>query len=196
MWVLETALPPGGLVAAPRGAFPSAAGGYSWVGPGLEGWPKAMDFAVAVTRLGDLLAGLEQDQDGEGRPFVLMGFSQGAALAFAAAAVGRARLGGVVALSGFLPEKADALGEGTGLSGLPVFWGHGTRDERVPISRARQDLERLRAAGAEVTYCEADIGHKLGVECLLGLRAWFSSLGASPSPNVGGATRPPMGSVS
>ena len=30
MWVLETALPPGGLVAAPRGTFPSVAGGYSW----------------------------------------------------------------------------------------------------------------------------------------------------------------------
>ena len=176
MWVLETALPPGGLVAAPRGTFPSVAGGCSWLGADLEGWPKASDFAVAVAELGDLLKVLGGDRDAAAGPFVLMGFSQGAALALMAAANGAAQVAGVVALSGFLPEGTGASEEHAGLSGLPVYWGHGTRDEWVPVSRARQDVERLRAAGAAVTFCEADIGHKLGPECLRGLKGWFVSL--------------------
>ena len=74
---------------------------------------------------------------------------------------------GLVALAGFLPA-----GDAAGLAGLSIFWGHGTSDERVPIARARQDADRLRAAEARVTLCESDVGHKLGAECLRGLRAW------------------------
>ena len=99
---------------------------------------------------------------------ILLGFSQGAALAFAAAGDPRVRPAAVVAASGFLPT-----GTIQGLGGLPVYWGHGTRDDRVLITRARRDARRLRQAGADVTLCETDVGHKLGVECLRGLKIWL-----------------------
>ena len=37
-------------------------------------------------------------------------------------------------------------------------------------------------AGAPVTYCEADVGHKLGSECLKGLRRWLAGLGLDERP--------------
>jgi len=38
---------------------------------------------------------------------------------------------------------------------------HGTQDQLVPIDRARTSIELLEQAGAQVTYCEDEVGHKL-----------------------------------
>jgi predicted esterase len=97
---------------------------------------------------------------------VLMGFSQGAALAFASSS--DLKPDGIVAIAGFLPA-----GDIKHLSSVPVFWGHGIRDDHVPIMRAREDVARLRKAGAEVAFCEVDVGHKLGVECAQGMERWL-----------------------
>jgi phospholipase/carboxylesterase len=96
-----------------------------------------------------------------------MGFSQGAALAFAAAQGGM-KVAGIIALAGFVP-----YGDLQGLENVPVFWGHGTHDELVPVERARKDVKRLLDGAAEVHFCEADVGHKLGIECTRGLKHWL-----------------------
>jgi predicted esterase len=98
-----------------------------------------------------------------------MGFSQGAALAFASTALGMLHTAALISLAGYVPEGDIHL-----LRGSHVFWGHGLRDDLVPIERARDDVARLGRVGAEVHYCEADIGHKLGVECARGLDTWLS----------------------
>jgi phospholipase/carboxylesterase len=107
--------------------------------------------------------GLDRDR------LVLMGFSQGAAMAFAGAALGLVRPAALVSLAGYLP-----MGDIHRLHGLKVFWGHGIQDDLVPIERARADVTELRSVGAEVHYCESDIGHKLGVECARGLNLWLT----------------------
>jgi predicted esterase len=71
-------------------------------------------------------------------------------------------------VAGHLPQ-----GDLSRLSGLPVFWGHGARDELIPVTGARKDVARLRAAGARVQYCEADVTHKLGSACLRELKQWI-----------------------
>jgi len=75
---------------------------------------------------------------------------------------------GVAALAAYLPS-----GNLDGVQDLPVFWSHGTRDSTVPVERARADVDRLRAAGADVDYCETDAGHKVGIECMRALRSWL-----------------------
>ena len=167
MWVLERALPVGSRIVAPRAPFPAAEGGYGWLPFGTTGWPAREDFRDGVEALGSLLDDLEHAGGLDRSRLVYLGFSQGAALAFAASVLPRTRPAGLVALAGFLPA-----GDAAGLAGLSIFWGHGTSDERVPIARARQDADRLRAAQARVILCESDVGHKLGAECLRGLRAW------------------------
>jgi predicted esterase len=100
-----------------------------------------------------------------------MGFSQGAALAFSAAADKRISPKAVVAAAAFLPE-----GDFSDLEGIPVFWGHGSRDEWISIERARQGFLQLQHSGASVHFCETDVGHKMGVECLGGLRTWLQAI--------------------
>jgi phospholipase/carboxylesterase len=171
MWVLETALPEGARVVAPRGPFANAGEGYSWIRVPDSSLPAAEAFAPAAQVIARLAAELAL----HAAHLVIMGFSQGAALALALSALGTLRPAGVVALAAFLPD-----GDTSRLAGLDVFWGHGTQDDKVPIARARSDVARLRHAGASVVYCEADVGHRLGVECLRGLRDWFQRL---PSDN-------------
>jgi phospholipase/carboxylesterase len=100
-----------------------------------------------------------------------MGFSQGAALSFALAELLEKAPRAVVALAGYYPE-----GDSTRIKQIPVFWGHGTSDELVPIERARQDVAMLEAIGTDITYCEADVGHKLGIECTRGLKRWLDDI--------------------
>ncbi len=162
MWAFLSALPRDRPVAAPRAPFASAGGGYSWV----DGEARALEAFAAASRA---LAGLIKTL-GSGRP-ILVGFSQGAAMAFAATAMQVVEPVAVVALSGFLPR-----GNLTGLRGKPVFWAHGLRDDRVPVETARGDARRLGKAGALVEFCESNVGHKVGVECLRGLKAWLADI--------------------
>jgi predicted esterase len=77
-------------------------------------------------------------------------------------------------LSGFLPDGASTWLHSGRLNGLPVFIAHGTQDERVPVERARTAVAQFEQAGAQVTYCEDDVGHKLSATCFRGLEAFFS----------------------
>ena len=169
MWVLEGVLPKGGLVASPRGPYPLPEGGYQWKESTNGEWPSIMDFARASEALlrmvDDLVRRFRLDRD----HLVLMGFSQGAALVFAGAALGMLHTAALISLAGYVPEGDIHL-----LHGSRVFWGHGLRDDLVPIERARDDVARLRDVGADVDYCETDIGHKLGVECAHGLNIWLN----------------------
>ncbi|NIM93969.1 MAG: hypothetical protein GTO18_09695 [Anaerolineales bacterium] len=168
MWVLEHAIPAGSFIAAPRGLHELDVGGYSWVDPDIDSWPDLDDFHSSIKELEDFVIGLNTVDGFNRERLVYMGFSQGAALAFAAASESAIRPAAVVAAAGFLPR-----GELNNLEGLRVFWGHGTLDDQVPISRARLDAERLWGMGIELHFCETEVGHKLGLECMRGLRKWF-----------------------
>ncbi len=176
MWPFLSALPAGRPVAAPRAPYAWPEGGYSWV----EGPRRGLDaYAPASRALADLIETL-----GPGQP-ILVGFSQGAAMAFAATALLDIDPLAVVALSGLVPQGILA-----GLRDKPVFWAHGLRDDRVPIEAARGDVRRLRDAGAQVEFCESDVGHKVGVECLRGLRTWLTDVeNVARQAELGGGRR-------
>lgn len=72
---------------------------------------------------------------------------------------GRPRPTAVVAFSGFLPE-VEGWSLGTG-PWPPIFIGHGTYDEVIPVEFGRRTRERLEAAGADVVYRESPIGHAI-----------------------------------
>ena len=167
MWVLESALPPEAWVVSLRGLYEVPEGGYAWQPPP-EKTSALESFQPAVERVGRFLSHLAQAHPVPREATLLVGFSQGAALAFALATAGDVRPLGVASLAGLLPR-----GDLSGLAGLPVFWAHGNRDDIVPVQRARADLERLRALGAQLTYCEDDVGHKVGVACMRALRRWL-----------------------
>jgi len=171
MWVLESVLPETKLIAALRGLYPLPGSGYQWT----QG-VASLDTSVEAFQAGGkaILSVVDEliARDGlDPRQLILMGFSQGAAISYALAALGMLQPRAIICLAGFLPQ-----GDLHRLSGIPIFWGHGTRDELVPVVRARKDVERLHEAGADVNYCEMDVGHRLGIECTRGLKAWLEML--------------------
>jgi phospholipase/carboxylesterase len=105
---------------------------------------------------------------------VLMGFSQGCALALMAGLRHAERLGGVVGLSGYLPlapltaaERSDANRD------LPVFLAHGVHDPVVPIARALASRELLRALGHPVEWHDYPIEHTVSMPEIDDVGAWL-----------------------
>ncbi len=167
MWVLKSVLPANSFIVAPRGIQPLPMGGYHWSASPASSAVSFEDFDRAVKALRTTLLALENSHGFGRSPLLIMGFSQGAALAFALRKAGFA-LDGIISLAGFVPQ-----GDLPDLHSLPIFWGHGRHDELVPIDKAREDVRRLLDAGGEVQFCEADVGHKLGIECTRGLKQWI-----------------------
>ncbi len=100
----------------------------------------------------------------------LMGFSQGAAMSNVLAFLYPQRIRKTGILAGFVPSGLEELVPKRPLEGKPFFVTHGTKDEMVPIERARASMVLLEQAGANVTYCEDQVGHKVGVTCLRALK--------------------------
>ena len=171
MWIFASRLPQGCMMIAPRGPYPAPMGGYAWY-PHRQSWPVLEDFRSAAENLSVLLT-MENFPGVDWGALHLLGFSQGAALACAYALFYPGRAASVAGLSGFVPEGADALAADGRLAGLPVFLAHGTQDTLVPVALARKGASLLEQAGARVTYCEDDVGHKLSANCFRALAKFY-----------------------
>jgi len=180
MWVFARDLSSHYWMVAPRAPYTAEPGGYSWRPHQTSelGRPSVDELrpsAEALIRLIDAYqasAGREADAS---QPFDVMGFSQGAAMSSVLAFLYPDRIRKLGILAGFVPSDMEALAAQRPLEGKPVFVAHGTKDQTVPIERARASIQILEQAGAQVTYCEDDVGHKLSLTCLQALRKFFAA---------------------
>jgi phospholipase/carboxylesterase len=176
MWVFASRLPESAFLVSPRGIYPYPSGGYSWHNHEIGEWPSIDDLRPAVEAVRKLMLPSHfptADLSG----IHIVGFSQGAALGFAYALLYPEDVLSISGLSGFLPGGIDALVERHKLTGKPIFIAHGTQDKQVPVEMAREAIRKLQKAGADVTYCEDDVGHKLSSTC-------FSSLEHFSAMNI------------
>lgn len=160
-----------------RAPLPLPWGGYAWyplrTAPGgaslgipwPEGVSEAGGLAAAVAAVRATCAALPTAS----HP-LLLGFSQGAAVAAATILAAPAEFAGCVLLSGFLPA-GSAPGPLT--PGFPAFVAHGTEDPLLPVAEGRRLRDQLQAAGAAVAYHEYALAHGIGDEELDDLVAWL-----------------------
>lgn len=176
MWVFTRRFPPRFALLAPRGLWPTPHGGYSWR-EAQDGWPSLSDFRPAAEALLALLASPPASLPLlDTRRLHLLGFSQGAAFAAALTVLYPQRVASLSMLAGFLPRETESHLNGLTLPGLPVFLAHGSRDPLVPIARARQAYQLFRTLGAQVTFCEDEVGHKVSAHCLRALERFVAQL--------------------
>ena len=173
MWIFTPRLPQNYIIISPRGLFRTPLGGYGWGKSNIKGWPTMNDFRTAMQALMDLIDSLEFPGI-QANQFNVMGFSQGAALGYALALTYPERINKLAGLSGFFPEPTQGGLLGGTLEGKRVFVAHGLKDELVPVDKARQVVEALKHSGAEVIYCEEDVGHKLSTGCFRGMDDYFA----------------------
>ena len=174
MWVFRRALPRPWLAVAPRAILPEGTAGFSWHAQPHGQWPELAAFDPAVDALLRFLRALPRLYNADPDRLYLIGFSQGAAVAFAAALREPAIARGIAGLVGFVPRVApeDVAGR---LDGLPVFMAAGEQDATVPLDESRRAAEVLRAAGADLDFREYPTEHKLTPAALDDLQAWLQA---------------------
>jgi phospholipase/carboxylesterase len=104
----------------------------------------------------------------------LVGFSQGAVMALETALKYPERLGGVVALSGYLASPGRLATERHAANArVPVFLSHGTKDETLPVDFGRRAEVALTSFGYSVEYHEYPNGHRISSSGVRDIRAFL-----------------------
>jgi phospholipase/carboxylesterase len=171
MWIFTRGAPGNTWLIAPRGPVQTSQG-YAWVKSSGD-FPSLADFSASAAALfAELSRWLEQIGAAQ-QPMDVMGFSQGAAMAYALAAFYPQNIQKVIALAGFLPRENDEPGRYSAMQGKRVYIAHGSKDAVVPVQMAEDAVQTLQAFGADVTYCASDTGHKLSTNCLRGLEQFL-----------------------
>jgi alpha-beta hydrolase superfamily lysophospholipase len=104
------------------------------------------------------------------KPTVVIGFSQGGALAVAGAARGTVNILGVVCIGGFVAQGVDAS-----LAAVPMLVVHGETDETVDTMYAEQLVRSVRKGGGAVELVLHPGGHHLPTD-LTGVARWVDRL--------------------
>jgi len=175
MWIFTKGLPPDYWMVAPRAPYSVQPSGYSWrpPQPDIFGRPSLKALKPAADELISFVDAYSSTVRVDAEQFDVMGFSQGAAMSNVLALLYPHRIRKVGILSGFVPSGLEEALAARPLEGKPFFVSHGTRDELVPIERAQASIEALKQAGAQVTYCEDEVGHKVGANCSRALKEFF-----------------------
>ena len=172
MWVFARRISTDYHLMAPRAPHPTEPSGFSWRPSqgGTFGRPSLEMLQPAAEALIHLIDEYADSVKLDASQFDLMGFSQGAAMSNLLAFLYPERIRKTGILAGFVPSGLDELVAQRPLTGKPFFVAHGTKDETVPVERARASIEILEQAGAQVTYCEDEVGHKVSLTCLRALK--------------------------
>ncbi|KQV47182.1 carboxylesterase [Pelomonas sp. Root1217] len=127
----------------------------------------------SVCQISELIDG-ERARGVAAERIVVMGFSQGCAMALMTALRYPERLGGAVGLSGYLPLAATTAAERSPANaGLPIFMAHGTQDPVVVPARGTTSRDALRALGHEVEWHEYPMPHSVCMDEIADLNAWL-----------------------
>jgi phospholipase/carboxylesterase len=191
---LGPVLDPGGRFATicPRGPIDLPHGGAAWYDRTPDGDVEPSSFQHAVIEL-DHLVDVACAQGGLDRSAsVVVGFSQGGAMALAlclrdttkAPPVGVACLSGMLQTPSWLRYAWDAEDWPAGAANLPaVLVQHGIHDPMVAVEQGRRSREVLRSHGIEPSYHEYPMQHEIVADSVDDLRSWLDRV-------TGGLARP------
>ena len=130
----------------------------------------------SAARVADLLA-RERSRGIDSRRLILAGFSQGGAIALHLGLRHPERLGGILALSTYLPIEANLESEVAAANrDVPILQAHGTLDPMVPRFLGLRARDRLRALGYRVEWEEYPMQHQVCWEEVQRIGAWLREL--------------------
>lgn len=176
MWVFARRFSSDHWMIAPRAPHAAQPQGFSWRPPqnqtfGRPSLEMLLPAAEGLIRLVDEYAASVKIDAAQ---FDVIGFSQGAAMTNVLGLLYPERVRKMGVLAGFVPSGLDDYIAKQTLTGKKIFVAHGTLDEMIPIDRARASMQLLEQAGATISYCEAEVGHKVSADCLRALESYLS----------------------
>ena len=123
----------------------------------------------------DALIARERDRGVPPARVLLIGFSQGGAVALAAGLRREAGVAGIASLSAYLPLAAQTAGEITAAGrATPVFLGHGAQDQVVVQSLGIRSRSALEGLGVAVQWHSYPMAHSVCADEIRDLGDWLS----------------------
>jgi phospholipase/carboxylesterase len=106
----------------------------------------------------------------------LAGFSQGGAIVLATGVRHAQALGGIIALSTYLPLAEKTAVEANQVNrAIPIFMGHGSADPIVPYRLGELSRDTLQTLGYGVDWHAYPMAHQVCMEEILALRTWLGT---------------------
>jgi phospholipase/carboxylesterase len=175
MWIFTRGFSADSWIIAPRAPYAADPGGFSWRPPDAStfSFPSLRAFSPAADGLMKMIDGYCASVGVDARQFDLIGFSQGGAMTNLIGMLHPHRIHKMAVLAGFVPAGLEELIPQKPLAGKNIFVAHGTRDQMIPLDRARASMALLEQSGARLTYCEDHVGHKLSATCLRALETYL-----------------------
>ncbi|RME75631.1 MAG: hypothetical protein D6784_07555, partial [Chloroflexi bacterium] len=178
MWVFRQAVPAAAAIITPRAPIDPGIGGYVWFTylDAARAHPDPGVLQSSLKRLRHFLHSLPDVYPVDPARLVLVGFSQGAAMVNSIVLGGYIHPLGVVSLAGFIPNLPGRTTGAVVRPNLPVFIAHGLRDDVVSVEEGRRVRDLYTRQGANVTYREDPVGHKVHTRTIKALKSWLDGL--------------------
>ncbi|HWY25927.1 MAG TPA: carboxylesterase [Nevskia sp.] len=107
---------------------------------------------------------------------VLAGFSQGGAIALHAGLRQSEALGGILALSTYLPLQSRIMGELSAAGrGTPILMCHGLYDNVLPLALGSSSRDSLRQLGCAVEWRDYPMQHQVCEEEIEDIATWLKA---------------------
>jgi phospholipase/carboxylesterase len=147
---------------------------YDIVSPSMAAQQDAAGIRASQSLIEALIAQEVQRNIAPGNIF-LAGFSQGGAVALHTALRHSVPLGGVLALSTYLPLADKAAGEAlAGTRDTPIFMAHGRSDPVIPYVLGAGSRDVLLGIGYTVDWHEYAMQHSVCEEELRDIEVWLA----------------------
>ena len=175
MTVFTRNLPRDAWIFSPRAPNPADESGFKWITSKNGMSASFAEFQQATIHLHEVFESWKKSFHIHARSTNVIGFSQGAVISASYALLYPQEVNRTAFLSGFLPvDTPDFILSGQ-LKSKQVFVAHGSQDKTVPLAKAQQTVAWLEQWGAEVTYCEAAVGHRLSAQCFKSFADFFKN---------------------
>jgi len=163
------------LIISPRAPFSfQYGGGFAWYDIEEVGKPEPKMFAESYAKLVQFISDIQIGYPIDPSKLFFLGFSMGTMMSYAFSLTHPAKVAGVIANSGYVPEETDLKFQWNEIKGKPFFVSHGLYDPVIPVSFAKRAKELLENSHADITYREYDMGHQIGEENLNDMMKWIT----------------------
>jgi len=106
----------------------------------------------------------------------LAGFSQGGVISYTTGIMSPHQLGGVLALSCYLPDREDLVTRYTLNKSTPIFAAHGTQDNMVPYPAGIHAYQTLKSNGYNISWYEYPMGHNVCALEIQDMSQWLNRI--------------------
>jgi len=158
-----------------RAPLPFEFGGYTYFPLKDDGTADREMFLSSYRKLSEFADGVAGLPEVDAKRLYLMGFSMGTIMSYALALTRPEKFAGVVAQSGFVRDHPDLVYRWKDLAKCPFIITHGTYDDVLPVSLARETKELFEESNAEVVYKEYPMGHEISSESLADVVMWLKT---------------------